>query len=410
MGSSSHPLRKIDSPCHYGQPNHSHWLPMSLESAPAATPSARVTPRLLEGWEWVLLAFVSSRIVIFAVIFLSRLVFVRGPFWHPGGVMSVLLQWDGELWYVNIARNGFSYSPILPSSMGFFPFYPLLIRVASFVFHDFRVAALVVSHLCFFSAGLLLNALVNLDYRDRRINRAAVMFLMFSPVSFFFSNAYSESTFLMLALASFLAARKGNWLLACLCGMCMAATRNVGFLVTLPLFVEYLWQNWKPGARLKALFHPRVLLFALVPLGFVSFLGIGYFLFGDPLAYIHATAVWERQFSSPWKTLSSLQWLPPFYRSLFLTVLVAALVLVAVGIFFKVRASYVVYATILIGIYLCGASLEAIPRYLSVVFPLFIVLGLLAARFPWTYMPIFAASTALLTVCTILSASGYWIT
>lgn len=34
-------------------------------------------------------------------------------------------------------------------------------------------------------------------------------FLMFNPVTIFFSSAYTESTFLMLAIASLLAAPKG---------------------------------------------------------------------------------------------------------------------------------------------------------------------------------------------------------
>ena len=365
---------------------------------------------LLRGWQWVLLAFVASRLLIFAVIHFSRLVFVPAGFWHPGGVMSVLLQWDGELWYVNIARNGFSYSPILPSSMGFFPFYPLLIRIAGFVFHDFRFAALVVSHVALLSAGLLLNALINLDYNDRRINRAAIMFLMFSPVSFFFSNAYTESTFLMLALGAFLAARRGYWLVACLAGMCLAATRNVGFLITLPLFVEYVRQNCRSWRDWKPLVHPRVLLFGIIPLGFAAFLLIGYLKFADPFAYVHATAVWGRRFTTPIETMKSLQWLPTFYAMLFTSVLGVALLLWGAGIRFRVRLSYMVYATMLITIYLCGASLEAIPRYLSIVFPVFIILGFIAARFPWSYVPLLAASSGILTLCTILSAVGYWIT
>lgn len=59
---------------------------------------------------------------------------------------------------------------------------------------------------------------------------------------------------------------------------------------------------------------------------------------------------------------------------------------------------------------LCGNSLEAIPRYLSILFPLFIVLGVVAVRFRWSYELIFASSTVLLTICTVLSANGYWMT
>jgi hypothetical protein len=50
------------------------------------------------------------------------------------------------------------------------------------------------------------------------------------------------------------------------------------------------------------------------------------------------------------------------------------------------------------------------PRYFSVEFPLFIVIGLIVARFERAYEPLLAASIALLTLCTVLSANGYWMT
>jgi hypothetical protein len=120
--------------------------------------------------------------------------------------------------------------------------------------------------------------------------------------------------------------------------------------------------------------------------------------------------VWGREFVAPWQTLANVEILPDFYRAFFISILISGLVLFAAAFYFRLRASYLVYATLLMTIYLCGASLEAIPRYLTVVFPLFITMALIAVRWPWTYLPLLTTSTALLTLCNILSAMGYWMT
>ena len=393
--------------------NIARALPFALPGKASATaPRGDIATRypLLAGWQWVLITLVVSRLIIFAVIGLARMTFIKGDVWQPGGIFTVLLQWDAELWYVTIARQGYTYDPDFPSSMGFFPFYPLVIRLFSFLFEDMRVAAVVASHVCLVGAGLLFNALINVDYKDQRVNRAAVAFLMFSPVSFFFSHAYTESTFMLLSFGAFLAARKGRWLLACLCGACLTATRNVGMLIALPLFIEYVHQIWRPGVTWRELLHPRILLFAIIPAGFGLFSVYSYLKFGTPFAYLEATKVWGRQFVGPWQTLANVSLLPSFYQAFFLGILTAGLVLWAAAFYFKLRTSYLIYATLLITIYLCGASLEAIPRYLTVVFPLFITMGLVATRWPWSYVPLLATSTALLTLCNILSAMGYWMT
>jgi hypothetical protein len=365
---------------------------------------------LLAGWEWVLFMFVASRVIIFTVIAFARMVFVKADVWHPGGIFSVLLQWDAELWYISIARDGYTYDPDFPSSMGFFPFYPLLIRLFGFVFTDLRVAAIVVSHVCLIAAGLIFNALINVDYKDQRINRAAVTFLMFSPVSFFFSHAYTESTFMMLSMGAFLAAFQRQWLIACLLGGCLTATRNVGMLIGLPLFIEYVRQMWDPARGIRSLIHPRILLFALIPMGMAMFSLYGYLKFDNPFAYLHATKVWGREFTSPIRTFKNATGLPIFYQWFFICVLAGGVLIWLGGFFFRLRASYLAYATLLITIYFCGASLEAIPRYLTVVFPLFITLGLAVRRWPATYVPILACFVAVLTMCNVMSAVGYWIT
>lgn len=366
---------------------------------------------LLRGWQWALAALVCSRLVIFGIIALSRITFKPARYWQSGGFLSVLIQWDASLWYLDIARRGYTFSTVEPSRMPFFPSYPILVKIVSYVFHDTRIAGLLVSNICLVIAALLLNALINVDYDDPRVRRTGAMFFAFSPYSFFFSCAYTESTFLLLAIGSFLAARQGHWLLACLLGMCLSATRQVGVLIALPLLIEYVWQHWRPGASLKPLIHHRILLLGLVPLGLAGFMYFSYHKFGDPLAFAHAAAGgFKRYFASPMVTLGSVAIYPPFFDWLFIGVLVTSVLLLIIGVLLRVRASYLAFAAILTATYLCSSSLEALPRYLSVEFVLFMVLAVVSTRFKWTYEPLLVASIGLLTVSTVLFATGFWIT
>ncbi len=59
----------------------------------------------------------------------------------------MLTHWDGA-YYLHIARHGYFDSRQTASTFAFFPFYPLLVRIVSFVFHDFRMPAVVTSSAC----------------------------------------------------------------------------------------------------------------------------------------------------------------------------------------------------------------------------------------------------------------------
>ena len=387
--------------------------PRSDIAVPPATTASRGS--LLRNWEWVIVALIASRLIIFAAILLSRLIFKPDRFWQSGDLISVLIQWDASLWYLDIAREGYTFSLQHPSRMPFFPLYPIVVKIVSFVFHDLRVAGLLVSNASLVAAALLFNALINVDYDDPRINRAAAMFFMFSPYSFFFSCAYTESMFLMLAMGSFLAARHQRWMLASVLGMLLSATRQVGLLIALPLFVEYVRQNWQPGQTLwqniwnRA--HVQVLWLAIVPLGLGAYMLFSYVQFGDPLAFANAAAHgFKRSFTSPMVTLSTVAIYPTFFDLLFIGAIVVSILIVVAGVFLRVRVSYLVFASVLTATYLCSSTLEALPRYLSVEFALFIALGVLCTRFKWAYEPLLVASVGLLTLCTILFATGFWIT
>ena len=370
--------------------------------------------------KWAIGSCVGSRILIFATILLSRMVLVPGPSGLPFGVegegilLSVLNAWDGT-WYRIIAQAGYLSHFLLwndvPLALAFFPFYPVLIRLVAFVIPDFWLAPVVVSNICFLVSAVLFHALIKVDYTDPKVGRRAITFLMFTPMSFFFSMTYSESTFLMLSLAAFLAARKEKWLIASLCGMCLSATRPPGFLIALPLFIEYLqqWRRSEPTA--KAFFRPPLFSLGLIPLGLVAFMAFCYFELGSVFAFMRAHQTgWEHKFTSPWIALTGLDQFGVFYRWFFVAALAIGSFLFAAGFWVKIRPSYLVWTAVLIVFSLSWGTMASSPRYLSIIFPLFIVLGLLTTRFEGAYEWLLAASVALLTLCTVMIANGYWMT
>jgi hypothetical protein len=370
--------------------------------------------------KWAIGSCVGSRIIIFTTILLSRTVLVPGPAGFPWGfeakgiLISVLNAWDGT-WYRIIAQVGYLSHLLLwnevPLALAFFPFYPVLIRLVAFVIPDFWIASVVVSNICILVSAVLFDALIKLDYPDPKVGRCAVTFLMFTPMSFFFSMAYSESTFLMLSLGAFLAARKEKWLIASLCGMCLAATRPPGFLIALPLFIEYLEQWRKAEPTAKALFRPPLFLLGLIPLGLVAFMAFCYFELGSFFAFMRAHQTgWEQKFMSPWIALTGLHQFGVFYRWFFVGALALGSFLFAAGFWVKIRPSYLVWTGVLIAFSLSWGTMASSPRYLSIIFPLFIVLGLLTTRFAGAYEWLLAASVTLLALCTVMIANGYWMT
>ena len=365
--------------------------------------------KFLRGSQSVFVTFVASRLLIIAVILLARAIVVPGEFGHARDWLSVFALWDGR-WYINIAQEGYSYQPGAQSNLAFFPLYPLLVRLAMFLFRDALLSSLIVSNFSFLVAMLLFHALVRREFEDARVAHRAVVFLAFSPVSFYFSCAYTESTFLMLALGAFLAARRQRWLIACLCGALLSATRSIGFLIVIPLLVEFAMQNARSGAELKKLIQPRALLFALIPFGLGAYMLFCHLRFDDPLIFMRVHKAWDRNFMAPWYTIANTHYFSVFYRWLFGGTLAVALMLWFSSFWLRVRPSYIVMAGVFIGFNLCWQSLEGIPRFLSVIFPLFLVLGITTTRFKTAYEPLLACSVGLLTICTILFCAGYWMT
>jgi hypothetical protein len=376
---------------------------------------SRTRFRLSKNTLWVLIAFAASRLVIVLAMVLSRQIISRGPYAatygqmeHGGTLFDLFTQSDG-VWYRMVAEHGYQ-PPSHPLAPAIFPLYPILIRLVAFIVRDWQAASLLVSNGCLIAAALLFDRLLRLDH-DEATSRRAITFLMFSPLSFFFSSAYTESTFLLLALAATFAARKGKWFIACLCAAFLGGTRPPGIFIGVLLLAEYLMQWRSSDGKLRALVHPRLLFFALIPLGLVAYLSYCHFAFGDFFKPMHAHGTgWAQHLTWPWQTFLHPQNFTPAYVPLYETLITAGLVTLVAGVIVGLRPSYWIYAVVSAAFSLSWATVDGVPRFFSVIFPLYIVLAVATERWKWSYEPILAFSVALLALCSILAANAYQMT
>jgi hypothetical protein len=232
--------------------------------------------------------------------------------------------------------------------------------------------------------------------------RAAVWLLACFPAAFFLSAVYSESLFLVLSLGSVYAARTGRWWWAGALGALAAATRSAGVVLLVPLAL--LW--WTRSPR-----RPRDLAaLALVPAGLAAYCA-GLALAGlDPGAPFHAQEQWFRHFAGPFagiwdgavaawdgaRQLLSGSRVPVYFtkaggdpyvnaaHNLELFATLAAVVPMVAGALRRLPLAYGAYAVVALALPLSWPvepqPLMSLPRFVLVLFPLFLWLGWWAAR------------------------------
>ena len=153
------------------------------------------------------------------------------------------------------------------SNIAFPPLYPFVVRLLSWPIPGSEgIVAVLVSNVAFLAALALLVRL-GTPYLGRRRATIAAGLLVIYPFASVFAMAYSESLFLLLMVAAFLAAERGHRAWA---GIFLALTvlcRLQGIALVLPLLILMLRQDgWRPRPSLGWLL--------LGPLAGVAFLGL----------------------------------------------------------------------------------------------------------------------------------------
>jgi hypothetical protein len=121
-------------------------------------------------------------------------------------------------------------------------------------------------------------------------------------------------------------------------------------------------------------------------------------------------AGWKKNLTLPWETFLWPRHFTASYIPLYQTMVGGAIILTTAGFFLRLRAPYLLYAVVSLLFYLSWGSLDGLPRYVSILFPIHVVLALLSLRWKWIYEPLLAFSIALLALCTVLFANAYQMT
>lgn len=331
---------------------------------------------------------------------------VTQPFGRFGdALVAPGVRWD-SVWYLAIANDGYAADPGGVRG-AFFPLYPALVKIAGAVIGSPLVAGMLISAAAFFGALVMLHKLTELEL-GAAAARGAVWCLACFPMAFFFSAVYSESLFLLVSIGAVYAARTGRWAWAGSLGALGAASRSAGVLLVVPLALLYLRANRQAGRGLR----PRAdaLWLALVPVGLALFSAVLAIAGEDPLTPFHAQQLWFRHFAGPFvgawdgagaawdgaRQLLSGSRSPVYFSDaagdpfvaaridLMLFAFLVAAIPALVGTLRRLPLAYGAYCLVALALPLSypvtPQPLMSLPRFIAVLFPLFMWLGAWTAR------------------------------
>ena len=321
------------------------------------------------------------------------------PVDHP--LLYPWANFDG-VHYLDIAGNGYK------DNGRFFPLYPLLIRGLSALFGTGKAfgviqffCALFIGNFAFFLAVIFLYKLLRLDFSEK-ISFWSIIFLILFPAGFFFATVYTEGLFLLFLVLSFYFARKNKWLLAGIPAMLLSITRPVGLLIIPSLIYEFIKQKKYLKSNLsfcssrfavEASFFIFYFLF-FISSGLILFSYFCYLKWHDPLYFFHAQALVKNS-----RTVAGFIFpLQTVYRYLKILITVSPKIyewwiallefvsfwfagyLLIVGWLKKIRPSYMIFSTLAFIVPTISGTFSALPRYILVLFPIFVALALIKNR------------------------------
>jgi hypothetical protein len=267
----------------------------ALHPVPTPDPSSARGARLrahLAEWRPVYVAFVLSRVLVFAVGFgaelFERLRGADAANWRPFAHAETYPHYLDVVTHGYTAANAYDY-PLLPAIMA----------GGQAIGIPGAVAALVVSNVCFL-LGLVGFAIIGERYVGQPAAIRGAIYLAIAPFAYWFSIASTESLLLACVAGAVLLALRGtsrSWLAAGGLAAAAALTRPPGALlglVLLAIAVDQVVSGRLRGRRILAALAGG----AMIPAAIA-----GFFLYlrhrtGDALAAVHAQDQFNRHVSA----------------------------------------------------------------------------------------------------------------
>jgi hypothetical protein len=357
-------------------------------------------------------------------------------------IVEPLRNWDG-LWYRLIALDGYTGST-QSAKAAFWPLLPWTMRYGSALTGwTVDTVGYLAANIAFLGALLVLYRLISLDYGDAAPARGAIWALALFPTAFFFSAVYTESLFLLLSAGALYLWRRDMVWRAGLVSIGAALSRSGGVFLVLP-FAVLLWDRYRRDWRA---YWPRAIP-ALFPLiGPAIFAAVLRQEQGNPKAFIDVQEQWNRYSAMPWETLrcaistchrlggepdgASWGWLTTIVHhpswatltsqpwrldvansdvlELVVTLLFLALAVIGLKVLPFYQTVWILPGLIIPLLQPSEVhALMSMPRFVLVLFPLFIVLGKLV-RPMWIRVPAVVVSVTLLVLLTAQFALWYWV-
>ena len=381
--------------------------------------------------KFITLAFVIWQAALILIIFLGNKYFpTSGAYLYTEKNIVLSPHWlwsranfDG-IHYLGIARGGYGLY-----QQAFFPLYP---RLVGFISHLFLGKTLlggwVLNLVCFYLALFFFYKLLKIDFSEK-ISRRTLIYLLLFPTAFFFSMIYTEALFFLLIVGSFYFARNKvlsqtgsyfarnkRWWLAGILGALASATRLVGIFLLPALLFEW-WQQKKSQK-----WDLSLLPIFLIPVGLLAYMLFLKQHYGDSLMFMHVQAFFGAGRSAGrlillyqvfWRYFKMLVTVDKQTLTYFVVVLefLTALSFLTLIIFTYLKRwyPYLIFMTLAFIAPTLTGTFSSLPRYVLVLFPGFILLGLWAEKYKWVRILYPILAIPLLIFCLILFTRGYWV-
>jgi len=348
-----------------------------------------------------------KRVVFFTIVFklMALIVIMIGAFFFPFRADNYLANfhyphdqipnlftrfatWDAQH-YLYLADHG--YEPGLMSNT-FYPLFPFLIHCLSCFFGGNTLAAgLFLSTLFTVASMCCFYLLVQKNYGGEAGVRACFLLLAF-PMSFFLGLVYADSLFLMLVTAFFYYSNEQKVWPAFVCACLLPLSRPTGILIAIPTLVLMLEKN--KSLKIKKYL---ILLFGFL-FGFVAYLLIFRIFTGNPWAGFNAQGYFESGYAIQ-TLLHPLLWFINNFSNInfslngptdgFLSRLCFIGFVASVWGARKILDKPLLVYMLVVGLVSAlSGDLMSYPRYIVMIFPLFVLLAVkIKDKFPY-YMAI----------------------
>lgn len=286
-----------------------HWrLPRPTILGRLALSYRRITSSA--GWSDAWGIFVATRVAVFLVGLMA--VYTIGI---PDNeirfrvseneALNLPVRWDAG-WYLNITTGGYRWSRLLEEdkhqNIAFFPGYPIAIYLVGRLFggalNAHVAAGVLISHLAFLWALVYLYRLSRDLTGDAHRARDVLLLTATYPYAVFYGAIYTESLFLLGAVAAIYEFRAQRWWRVVAWGVMIGLTRPNGFMLAVTLgalaIAQGLWTRKDVPVRTKIVSLAATAGPILGVALYSAYIGV---LTGNPLQWSAQHAAWGRTFT-----------------------------------------------------------------------------------------------------------------